>query len=198
MSLLGNGVLKINGYSYPVLITNMDYTIVDNHTEFSGYLVGRGEPEPYYRNDFLAKTFNLPKPTIKNVIFNNPATVVMWSDGTKVVVKCQPGDVYSKETGLALCIAKKFLGNKGNFNDVFKQWIHEEVEPVEEISVDKMRKRLEDMCNSRECYATASDRLDCPLSTHKCSCNFMKTHYMPMSDEEIREAHKIVFERKEK
>ena len=37
---------------------------------------------------------------IVKVIFNNPATIVYWLDGTKTVVKCQPGDVYSKETGL--------------------------------------------------------------------------------------------------
>lgn len=69
---------------------------------------------------------------IVKVIFNDPATVVIWNDGTKTVVKCQPGDTYSKETGLALCIAKKYLGNKGNFNEVFKKWIPEEAEPVEE------------------------------------------------------------------
>lgn len=63
---------------------------------------------------------------IDRVIFNEPATIVYWKDGTKTVVKCQPGDVYSKETGLALCFAKKALGNKGNFNDVFHKWIPEE------------------------------------------------------------------------
>ena len=62
-------------------------------------------------------------PGIKNVIFNYPATIVFWEDGTKTVVKCQPDDDYSMETGLALCIAKKALGNKGNFNDIFKKWI---------------------------------------------------------------------------
>ena len=60
---------------------------------------------------------------IKDVIFNNPATIVLWKDGTKTVVKCQPGDVYEEEVGLALCIAKKALGNKSNFNNVFKKWI---------------------------------------------------------------------------
>lgn len=60
---------------------------------------------------------------IKKVIFSNPATIVIWADGTKTVVKCQEGDVYSKETGLALCFAKRALGNKGNFNDVFHKWI---------------------------------------------------------------------------
>lgn len=68
---------------------------------------------------------------IKNVIFNYPATVVLWEDGTKTVVKCQEGDEYSKETGLALCIAKKALGNQGNFNEVFKKWIPEENESEE-------------------------------------------------------------------
>jgi hypothetical protein len=66
------------------------------------------------------------KNIIKNVIFNDPATIVIWGDGTKTVVKCQPGDTYDKEKGLALCISKKYLGNKGNFNEVFKKWITEE------------------------------------------------------------------------
>ena len=65
------------------------------------------------------------KPEIVDVIFNDPATIVIWSDGTKTVVKCQVGDTYNKELGLAMCIAKKFLGNKGNYNEVFKQYIEE-------------------------------------------------------------------------
>ena len=62
-------------------------------------------------------------PEIKNAYFNEPVTVVMWSDGTKTMVKCQDGDTYSKEVGLALCISKKALGNKPNFNNVFKKFI---------------------------------------------------------------------------
>ena len=73
-------------------------------------------------NPFLSNK----KPSIKEVIFNDPATIVIWSDDTKTVVKCQPGDKYSKELGLAMCISKKFLGNKGNFNEEFKKWIPEE------------------------------------------------------------------------
>lgn len=69
---------------------------------------------------------------IKDVIFNNPATIVLWEDGTKTVVKCQEGDTYSKELGLAMCISKKYLGNKGNFNEVFKKWIPDETPYTEE------------------------------------------------------------------
>ena len=64
-------------------------------------------------------------PEIKNVHFNGPATVVLWKDGTKTVVMCQEGDIYSEETGLALCIAKKAFGNMSNFNNIFRKWIPE-------------------------------------------------------------------------
>ena len=62
---------------------------------------------------------------ISNVIFSNPATIVLWADGTKTVVKCQEDDIYSEEVGLALCFAKKALGNKSNYNNVFKKWVPE-------------------------------------------------------------------------
>ena len=62
-------------------------------------------------------------PSIKKVIFNNPATIVIWNDGTKTTVKCSERDEYSEEVGLAMCISKKALGNKGNFNEVFKKHI---------------------------------------------------------------------------
>ena len=60
---------------------------------------------------------------ITKVIFNDPATIVLWKDGTKTVVKCQKGDTYDPEKGLAFCIIKKIFGNKGKFNDIFRQWI---------------------------------------------------------------------------
>ena len=68
-----------------------------------------------------------PKPTnylpeIKNVKFNGPATIVFWADGTKTVVKCQNGDNYSEEVGLAMCIVKKAFGNTSKYNDIFKKW----------------------------------------------------------------------------
>ncbi len=66
-------------------------------------------------------------PEIVDVIYNDPATVVFWADGTKTIVKCQKdkGDVYSKETGLAIAIAKKAYGNTGSFNDVLNKWLYE-------------------------------------------------------------------------
>ena len=60
---------------------------------------------------------------IKNVIFNPPATIVFWMDGTKTVVKAQDGDVFDSEKGLAMAISKKALGNKGNYCNELKKWL---------------------------------------------------------------------------
>ena len=69
-------------------------------------------------------------PNIKNVIFNDPATIVFWSDGAKTVVKAQDGEPYDEEKGLAMAISKKALGNKGNYCNEFKKWLPEEDESM--------------------------------------------------------------------
>ena len=60
---------------------------------------------------------------IEKVYFNPPYTVVIWKDGTKTKIKCQAGDIYDPEKGLALAISKKALGNKGSWYEVFKKFI---------------------------------------------------------------------------
>lgn len=64
-----------------------------------------------------------PAPQFKKVIFNDPATIVYWTDGTKTVVECQDGDIFDREKGLSMAFMKKCLGNKGNFNNEIKKWI---------------------------------------------------------------------------
>ena len=64
-------------------------------------------------------------PVIKKVKFNNPATIVFWEDGTKTIVKCQPGDTFDKEKGIMAAFFKKCHGNKGKFNDIIKEHIKE-------------------------------------------------------------------------
>lgn len=59
---------------------------------------------------------------IKKVIFNDPATIVLWEDGTKTVVKAE-GEKFDPEKGLAMAISKKALGNKGNYYNTFTKWL---------------------------------------------------------------------------
>lgn len=65
-------------------------------------------------------------PTIKKVIFNDPATIVIWTDNVKTVVKCGEGDIFDPEKGLAMAISKRFFGNKGNYCNIFKKWVPEQ------------------------------------------------------------------------
>ncbi len=60
---------------------------------------------------------------ITGVKFSPPATIVFWGDGTKTVVKCQGGDEFDPEKGLAMAIAKRHLGNDGKYYDTFKKFI---------------------------------------------------------------------------
>lgn len=64
-------------------------------------------------------------PTIRKVIFHDPATIIIWRDGTKTVVKCGENDTYDKEKGMAMAICKRIYGNKGNYNNIFKEWLEE-------------------------------------------------------------------------
>lgn len=66
--------------------------------------------------------FGFMGPYIRKVVFNDPATIVFWSDNTKTVVKCGPEDTYDMEKGLAMAIVKKMAGNDNRFHKVFKQW----------------------------------------------------------------------------
>lgn len=59
---------------------------------------------------------------VEKVIFNEPATIVIWKDGTKTVVKCGENDIFDKEKGIALCYMKHIFGDKGSFNEILKKW----------------------------------------------------------------------------
>lgn len=58
---------------------------------------------------------------LKRVIFNDPATIVYWTDGTKTVVRCQAGDTFDPLTGFLMAVFKKACGNKGNYNNALKK-----------------------------------------------------------------------------
>ena len=61
--------------------------------------------------------------SIKDVIFNPPATIVFWMDGTKTVVKDQGEVFYDPEKGMAMAVAKKAFGNQGNYYNQFSKYL---------------------------------------------------------------------------
>lgn len=66
--------------------------------------------------------------TIKKVIFNDPATIIIWGNDEKTVVKCGENEVFDPEKGLAMAISKHFFGNKGSYYEEFKKWLPKEEE----------------------------------------------------------------------
>ena len=59
---------------------------------------------------------------IRDVIVNYPATIVLWEDDTKTVVKCENED-FDLEKAIAMAFARKALGNKYGYYNVFKKWL---------------------------------------------------------------------------
>ena len=60
-------------------------------------------------------------PKIEKVIFNPPATIVLWRDGTKTIVKCQDGDEFDWEKGLAMAYVKRAFNNERTYYGLFKK-----------------------------------------------------------------------------
>ena len=61
------------------------------------------------------------KPYKKIIVNHEKETIcVLWKDGTKTVLKPQPGDTFDVEKGIALCFMKRWFDNRGCFNDAFK------------------------------------------------------------------------------
>lgn len=81
------------------------------------------EVAKYCSNATLTVQTVIPK--IKDVIYNRPATIVFWEDGTKTVVKCK-NEKFDPEKGLVMAFSKKILGNKGNYYNIFKKWLPDE------------------------------------------------------------------------
>lgn len=66
---------------------------------------------------------NMTAASIKNVIFNPPATIVFWTDGSKTVVKCNAKEEFDPEKGMAMAIAKRCANNSDDFYKEIKKWV---------------------------------------------------------------------------
>lgn len=84
---------------------------------------------------------------ITKVLYNNPATVVFWSDGTTTKNICPPDTLYNPDAGLAFCMLRKFMGND-KMAKLFADWELEDYKEdknrwVELKDVRKKHKRTE-------------------------------------------------------
>lgn len=115
--------------------------------------------------------------SIKNVIFNPPATIVFWMDGTKTVVKDQGEVFYDPEKGMAMAVAKKAFGNQGNYYNQFAKYL------------DIYEKKQEDESINSYANTVLNNLLE------KFRNSLTKTNYNTVSNEKRTKIDtKIVFE----
>jgi len=68
---------------------------------------------------------NIGDTYLTKVIYNNPATIAFWEDGSKTIAKCDSESIYSEDVGLLICILKKCLGAQNAIN-IIKYWTKEQ------------------------------------------------------------------------
>lgn len=77
--------------------------------------------------------------SIKKVIYNDPATIIFWSDGTKTVVKCMENEEYDPEKGFMAAVTKKVFGDK--YGWVMRHQVKPAVENEDKVDDFASRKR---------------------------------------------------------
>lgn len=132
---------EINKNKSNIQIQYVDYckADVENTLEAYGRIHRMSGPYPW--------GWNIPE--IDNVIFNDPATIIFWADGTKTVVKAE-GEDFDPEKGLAMAISKKALGNKGNYFDIFKKWAGRLQKDCSDIRARKKQEEHEPICLAKQ------------------------------------------------
>ena len=76
---------------------------------------------------------------IDRVIFNDPATIIYWKDGSKTVVKRSEDDIWDPEKGFCMAVIKKLYGRTS--------FIKRFMEPEEEMSILTVEEACENLRN---------------------------------------------------
>ena len=110
----------------------------------------------YCENDVLmtmkaAETKSFYSLNVSKIIFNPPATIVFWEDGTKTVVKCSAEDEFSEYCGFLAALGKKVYENNNQIKKLFDkkaEWYENKKgeKDIPDDSVDSLTEALEYLC----------------------------------------------------
>lgn len=82
-------------------------------------------------------------PDVDRIIFNPPATIVFWDDGTKTVVKCMEDQPYEKYAGFAMACMKKMFGSTSRAKAIMSECDMDNLKPVVETKPKPEPKKTE-------------------------------------------------------
>ena len=98
--------MRIIGYDYDLLCNRIR---IEADVTYSEHQLLKSKIKEYGGHIYISDSIGEYR--IKDVIFHPPATIVLWEDGTKTVVKLHDED-YDAEKGLAMAVMKKVLGTE--------------------------------------------------------------------------------------
>lgn len=84
---------------------------------------------------------------IRDIVFNGPATIILWRDGSKTVIKQQKGDKWDPEKAVAMAVMKKVFGTNAtgsNYLEFVKPYIEKALEDDKKRKAAARRKRRTD------------------------------------------------------
>ena len=114
-------------------------------------LVDVGWSDPCARKESMELKFRDVLDDIDGVIFNEPATIVTFKDGTKVCVKACEKDTFSKEAGLMYAIVKRIYANDiGNNGYLMSKGLGAKINKVIEGAFDQKKADAEKRAKLRE------------------------------------------------
>ena len=103
-------------YNNPVLIEGINEKAPKNYNY--------AYPMREITNAVLIQAPRRPTANVKIIINEKKkTTVAIWGDGSKTVVKCQPGDEFDAEKGIAMCFVKRSFNNRDCYNDWMREVI---------------------------------------------------------------------------
>ena len=114
---------RSTGYSNTITTTTS--------TELRGTTVRITEPTWCTTDKDLAK--------VKKIIFNPPATIVIWKDKHKEVVKCSDDEEFQPEVGVAMCFMKRIFESRNQFTKMVDSFINDEDPTLREIIEEGIR-----------------------------------------------------------
>lgn len=98
---------------------------------------------PKVNTDEIIRKAHKRKYTPKQIIYNPPATIVFWEDGTKTVVKCSESETYSEYYGFLAALGKKIFETNSEVNRIVKTYIPKPKEEPKMKPTDKSGKKSE-------------------------------------------------------
>lgn len=128
-----DGVFRFSSHQIEILDTDSRYpmSITCDNRNFYKEIVNTF----YGRINSKEETMKKVNYAVKKIIYNPPATIVFWEDGSKTVVKCSQYDEYDPYFGFLAALAKKVYGNPSRVRKIVDKWAPEDKEQYYKFTI---------------------------------------------------------------